>query len=187
MDKEEVGTGMHRVAVDMYKMEKDQYWVRCNVFLLLNSALLVAFNSDKTQGSILLVIPVMGAILSAAWLMISVHAEYYIKRWREIIRNIEVDLPVQPFLSFPKDSVHFASPAGERLFRILVYPYRWLLRGGPSRVMNAVIVVVMAMWILLGINARPGGRRTGQPYPGTTPAATVLQRDQQPTSQPTTR
>ncbi len=142
---------MHRVAVDMYKMEKDQYWVRTNILLLLNSAFLVAFTSDKAGKLLQLLISVSALTLCISWTAISLHSEYYIKRWREIIRNIEADLQTQPFLSFPKDSIIFSNSVRRPLLKVVLSVPVWFAQGGPSRVMHAVLLALCALWTSLAV------------------------------------
>jgi hypothetical protein len=151
---DEAAAIVHQTFVSVWDREADRFWVRNNLLLLVNGALLsVAATTDAPRG-LQLILCGFGFYFSVHWLLINGKGAYYVGRWRPAIETYERFLSARPtFSGLPLSSVR---PDSEVFQSGTSLRQRWqLLRGthAPVRetgaLMQAIILGFVLAWVCL--------------------------------------
>ena len=147
---------VHQTYVGVWDREADRFWVRNNLLLLVNGALLsIAATADVPRG-LRLVLCGFGVYFSLHWVLINAKGGHYVSRWRPAIEAYEASLSKRPiFQGMPlstvrPDSEVFAGP-------VSLGQHLKVLRGAcaPRRetgqLMHAIIVGFVLAWASLGL------------------------------------
>ncbi len=76
--------------------EADRFWTRNNVFLTINGAMLVFVTSFSTDLKINLLVTIFGMIFCIIWMRVNQIGKYYLDRWKEPLKKIELDWHIKP-------------------------------------------------------------------------------------------
>lgn len=147
---------VHATYIAIWDREADRFWVRSNLMLLVNGALLGVVTGAQTPSALKLFLCAFGVYFSIHWLLVNGKGAYYVGRWRPAIEKYERSLAHRgPFSHLPLSTVAAdpvvivpAKTAAERL---------GILRGSrpPVRdaamLMHAIILGFVAVWISLGV------------------------------------
>ena len=80
----------YKLAIELAEKEADRFWMRNNVLLLVQAALIAFFDSVKSVGSIYgALVAAQGFFLALIWIGVLVKGKNYISRWDNVSRNIE--------------------------------------------------------------------------------------------------
>ncbi|MEW5859995.1 MAG: hypothetical protein AB1861_21845 [Cyanobacteriota bacterium] len=80
---------IYQTLVGIWDKEADRFWLRNNLFLLINGGLLAAFTTIPGASGAKFVISLFGIYFSALWALVNKKGAYYVHRWRPAIENFE--------------------------------------------------------------------------------------------------
>jgi len=87
MEKEE----LYKIAIDTRKLEVNLFWQRSNYFLALNTAIAIAFFTQKAE-IYAPIIAMLGIIVSLLWFNVSTGAKFWQSRWEYRLMKLEKEL-----------------------------------------------------------------------------------------------
>jgi len=127
----------YKLLIEFVMNESKLYWDRYNVFLALNSGLLVAlvFLAPRPIFPLLEAISIFGISLGIIWFLIVARASAYIRYWIKKAREIEEDKLQQ--LSIFKE---------EEKFRNRI---KWYEKAGIIRTALVVPILTSTLWFLI--------------------------------------
>lgn len=97
---------LYRIALDTRNLEISLFWQRCNYFLLLNSALAVAYIQLKDE-HLILPVTVLGLVVCVLWYRVALGSKYWQERWEAKLQALEIDYREKGY--FPRDAVLFSA------------------------------------------------------------------------------
>lgn len=86
-----------KATTKLWDAEADRFWSRNNIFLIVNSALLVVISSFVEKSIIWMCISVFGLLFSTFWFKVNVMGKYYLDRWKPILAKLEKDDEINIF------------------------------------------------------------------------------------------
>lgn len=91
---------LYKIALDTRNFEINLFWQRCNYFLVLNSALAIAYLNLQNEA---LSIPVagLGMIVCVLWLRVAFGSKFWQERWELCLSTVEKRLITEK--KFPPD------------------------------------------------------------------------------------
>ncbi len=89
---------LFKIALDTRNFEITNFWQRCNYFLVLNSALAVAFFGIKDE-EFRLPSAVLGLIVCILWFRVALGSKYWQSRWEQAVDDLEEHYMQQGLIS----------------------------------------------------------------------------------------
>jgi len=132
----------YKLANEMHKEEANRYWIRNNVFLILNAALVAIFSKDITkQISIVCIVSSVGIIMALTWLSVLTRGKNQIERWRKVIDHYESKFSdnLKVYALADKYSKEIPAPRG----------LASLMDMSASKAMNFLVYSMSIIWVLL--------------------------------------
>lgn len=123
-----------KAAMDMWNAEADRYWMRSNIFLLLNGGLLVIVTIFVTNVTMRTLIVTLAAILAYLWMRVSERGKFYMDRWKPILIQLEKQISIEIIGVLPGS------------------PERKTVRASTTYMRYAIFVFLLMYCVLLGIS-----------------------------------
>lgn len=86
-----------KTIVEIWDKEADRYWMRNNIFLIVNSALLIVISSSVQNFLLCMIVSIFGIIFSFYWYRINLMGKYYLDRWKFILDKLEINDDINIF------------------------------------------------------------------------------------------
>lgn len=138
----------YKIAAELYARDADRYWVRYDVFLGLNSAMLAAFAllADRLVQFRLIGVAfgILGVASCLVWLFIAMAGTANFVYWPKRAADIIKELPELQTLSEVYIDKYFANR-------------RFFSRASVTRVSYPIPVLFTGIWLVLGIWISLGG------------------------------
>jgi hypothetical protein len=127
-----------KVVADHFRQDLREYWVRNNMYLVVNGILISVYTSAVSDGAYRLALPAFGLLTSAFWFAVARGSYHWLRVWRHEL--CEIDVAVDPF----------------KVFHRVEQERRHRLRS-PSWVTQWLPLVVGLGWlVILGIGVATG-------------------------------
>lgn len=126
-----------KTYVSIWDSETNRFWVRSNIFLLVNGALLTVVTGLSKIPLISLVICFFGATLAFLWLQTNKIGKHYVDRWKTLIWDCEKGLDKDISFTERLDTLKSASKYHN-------------LRSS-THYMSIVIKILVIIWLFLGV------------------------------------
>lgn len=139
----------YHAAIQAYIFEGSAFWTRITVFVLLNSALLVALSALPTGGSEQWVhagIALLGVIVTLLWAHSAVRSHFLLDFWLAILCELELALNSDACGDFTRrDQFLAGQPLSFSHGVVLRLP--WIARGTVNDTTSGVLTAVfLAIW-----------------------------------------
>ena len=86
-----------KTLAQIWDKEADRFWTRNNIFLIVNSALLIVVSSFVQEPIVCIIVSVFGIIFSFFWYRINKMGKYYLDRWKILLSKLEHDDDINIF------------------------------------------------------------------------------------------
>lgn len=143
----------HAAMLAVWDKEADRFWVRSNLMLLVNGALLGAVAAANQPAITKIVFGVFGLFFSWSWLLLNNKSGYYVSRWRPVIEQYEKHMisttcfPILPLTSVRPDEEAFQSHGVRGAVQVLLG--RKTPRADAGTIMHYIVLGFVMSWILL--------------------------------------
>ncbi len=82
--------------INIWDKEADRFWMRNNVFLTINGAILLFITSFSKDNLIAIIVSIFGMVLCGIWLDVNIIGKYYLDRWKTPLKQIEKQWHIKP-------------------------------------------------------------------------------------------
>ena len=145
---------VYSAYLGVWDREADRFWVRSNLLLLVNGALLGVVAGAQTPSRLKLIVCAFGVYFSIHWLLLNGKGLYYVARWRPAIEAYERMLLERPsfsslpLLTVPPDEVAL-TPAQTWAERLAILAGRRPPVRTASSLMHAIVLGFVVAWLAL--------------------------------------
>lgn len=81
--------------VDLWNAESDRFWIRSNVYLVVNGGLLVAIIGLSKIPLFSLIVSIFGVVFTVIWHQTNKISKHYVSRWKVLIEECENEMKDQ--------------------------------------------------------------------------------------------
>ena len=78
--------------VDLWNAESDRFWIRSNIYLIVNGGLLVVITGLSKIPLFSLIVSIFGVIFAAIWHQTNTISKHYVSRWKVLIEECETEM-----------------------------------------------------------------------------------------------
>lgn len=78
-----------KTLAELWDKEADRFWARNNVFLVVNSALLIVVSAFVEEPIVCIIVSSFGVVFSLFWYRVNLMGKYYLDRWKPILKQLE--------------------------------------------------------------------------------------------------
>lgn len=78
-----------KTLAELWDKEADRFWARNNVFLVVNSALLIVVSVFVQEPIVCIIVSFFGVVFSLFWYRVNLMGKYYLDRWKPILEKLE--------------------------------------------------------------------------------------------------
>lgn len=103
---------------EMWDAEANRFWMRNNIFILVNSGLIAVQTSLNTGFTIKSLLAIVGIIFVSIWIQINRLGKFYLDRWKHIATCIEDKLEMGIISALPSKK-----PASTKKFEIVLWVF----------------------------------------------------------------
>ena len=79
-------------ALELLERESDRFWMRNNVFLLVQGAMIAFYSKAPPDALFNLLVSIEGLFLAALWIGVLTQGANYVRRWDDVVRELEARL-----------------------------------------------------------------------------------------------
>ena len=150
---------IYQTILDAHDDESDRFWTRNNIFLLINSGLLVTATSAIETPQLKIIVSIFGIYFSLIWVQVNKKGAYYVHRWRPVIEEFENVLKKtglvssKPFANLvrPDDEKFQTTDSPISLIKLIFN--KEIPSATTTELMRRVILGFLFIWIsIAGIN-----------------------------------
>jgi hypothetical protein len=150
---------LYKIALETRNLEIALFWQRCNYFLVLNTALGVAYFSARSQAPVATV-ALLGLVVCVLWFRVAIGSKFWQERWEICLSAVERELIAKN--QFPTEILFFSLPVASAQAHIrdrfstssTTGLYRFLgplIARKPSVTLAMMLLVLASMvfWLIL--------------------------------------